>query len=61
MALVASLIAPWGGFLASAIKRAYEIKDFGSIIPGHGGLLDRIDSVLFVGAVVYGYATFVMG
>jgi phosphatidate cytidylyltransferase len=43
LALFASLVAPFGGFLASAIKRAYGIKDFDSIIPGHGGVMDRMD------------------
>mmetsp|Transcript_5614 Transcript_5614/g.16057 ORF Transcript_5614/g.16057 Transcript_5614/m.16057 type:complete len:453 (-) Transcript_5614:369-1727(-) len=39
----ASFVAPFGGFLASAIKRAYGIKDFNSFIPGHGGMMDRFD------------------
>ena len=39
----ASVVAPFGGFLASAIKRAYGIKDFDSFIPGHGGVTDRLD------------------
>jgi phosphatidate cytidylyltransferase len=39
----ASVVAPFGGFLASAIKRAYRIKDFDSLIPGHGGVTDRLD------------------
>lgn len=39
----ASVVAPFGGFLASAIKRAYGIKDFDSLIPGHGGITDRLD------------------
>ncbi|OEU18287.1 phosphatidate cytidylyltransferase, partial [Fragilariopsis cylindrus CCMP1102] len=39
----ASVVGPFGGFLASAIKRAYGIKDFDSIIPGHGGITDRLD------------------
>ena len=43
LALFASLVAPFGGFLASAIKRAYGIKDFDSVIPGHGGVMDRMD------------------
>ena len=43
LAMFASLVAPFGGFLASAIKRAYGIKDFDSIIPGHGGVMDRMD------------------
>jgi phosphatidate cytidylyltransferase len=43
LGLFASLVAPFGGFLASAIKRAYGIKDFDSLIPGHGGVMDRMD------------------
>ncbi|CAB9507749.1 Phosphatidate cytidylyltransferase 2 [Seminavis robusta] len=43
LALFSSLVAPFGGFLASAIKRAYRLKDFDSIIPGHGGVMDRMD------------------
>lgn len=43
LALFAALVAPFGGFFASAIKRAYGKKDFNSIIPGHGGLMDRFD------------------
>ncbi len=39
----ASVVAPFGGFLASAIKRAYGVKDFDSLIPGHGGVTDRLD------------------
>jgi len=43
LSLFASFVAPFGGFLASAIKRAYHIKDFDSLIPGHGGIMDRMD------------------
>ena len=43
LAMFASLVAPFGGFLASAIKRAYHLKDFDSLIPGHGGVMDRMD------------------
>lgn len=43
LGLFASLVAPFGGFLASAFKRAYGLKDFASIIPGHGGVMDRMD------------------
>jgi phosphatidate cytidylyltransferase len=49
LAMFASFVAPFGGFLASAIKRAYGIKDFDSIIPGHGGLMDRFDCQLLMG------------
>jgi len=49
-ALFASLIAPFHGFFASAVKRAFDVKDFGSSIPGHGGILDRMDcQVMMVG------------
>ncbi|KAK8807342.1 hypothetical protein WA158_004101 [Blastocystis sp. Blastoise] len=56
----ASLVSPFGGLFASAIKRAYGKKDFNNIIPGHGGLMDRLDCqlimIMFTG--VY-YNTFV--
>jgi phosphatidate cytidylyltransferase len=39
----ASLVAPFGGFFASGFKRAFNIKDFGDSIPGHGGMTDRMD------------------
>jgi phosphatidate cytidylyltransferase len=41
--LFASFVAPFGGFFASAIKRAYNKKDFETFFPGHGGLMDRMD------------------
>ncbi|KAG2214020.1 hypothetical protein INT47_001291, partial [Mucor saturninus] len=41
--IFASIVAPFGGFFSSAVKRAGKIKDFGQWIPGHGGLLDRVD------------------
>lgn len=44
----ASFVAPFAGFLASAIKRAFKKKDFGSVIPGHGGLTDRMDCQLLM-------------
>eukprot|EP01079_Euglenida_sp_SAG-EU17-18_P001036 gene1036-405_t len=39
----ASIIAPFGGFFASGLKRAFKMKDFGVLIPGHGGVTDRFD------------------
>lgn len=46
--MIASMFAQIGDLVASRLKRTYNIKDFGNILPGHGGLLDRFDSVLFV-------------
>lgn len=46
--LFASIVAPFGGFMASAIKRAYDIKDFDSFFPGHGGMMDRMDCQLLM-------------
>lgn len=43
LAIFASAIAPFGGFFASGMKRAFKIKDFDSLIPGHGGMMDRMD------------------
>ncbi|XP_066138348.1 phosphatidate cytidylyltransferase, photoreceptor-specific-like [Euwallacea fornicatus] len=43
LTLFASLIAPFGGFCASGFKRAFNTKDFGDLIPGHGGMMDRFD------------------
>lgn len=46
--MLASMFAQIGDLVASRLKRTYNIKDFGTILPGHGGLLDRFDSALFV-------------
>ena len=50
---VGSVLAQLGDLAASAIKRYNNLKDYGKIFPGHGGFLDRFDSVLFTGPVVY--------
>lgn len=47
------LISMVGDLAASAVKRNYGIKDYGKLIPGHGGILDRFDSVLFTAPVIY--------
>lgn len=47
------IISQIGDLAASAIKRNHEIKDYGKLIPGHGGILDRFDSVIFTAPVIY--------
>jgi phosphatidate cytidylyltransferase len=49
------IVGQIGDLAESALKREVGIKDFGSIVPGHGGILDRIDSLLFTGPVVFWY------
>ncbi len=48
-----ALISMVGDLSASAIKRNFEIKDYGKLIPGHGGILDRFDSVIFTAPIIY--------
>mmetsp|Transcript_33822 Transcript_33822/g.69135 ORF Transcript_33822/g.69135 Transcript_33822/m.69135 type:complete len:389 (+) Transcript_33822:43-1209(+) len=55
VAVFASTVGPFGGFLASAIKRAYDIKDFAAFLPGHGGLMDRNDCQMLTALFVVVY------
>ena len=58
--LVAGMISQIGDLAASGIKRDHQIKDYGNLIPGHGGIMDRYDSVIFVTPMVYLLAVFFM-
>lgn len=51
--VITSIVGMCGDLTASLIKRNYGIKDFGNLIPGHGGIMDRFDSILFVSAAFY--------
>lgn len=53
ISLIIPVIGTLGDLTASAIKRSYGIKDFGNLIPGHGGIMDRMDSISFVAPFVY--------
>jgi phosphatidate cytidylyltransferase len=55
LATFASLIAPFGGFFASGLKRTFQVKDFGDTIPGHGGITDRMDCQFLMGFFSYMY------
>lgn len=57
--MVASVAGVIGDLTMSVIKRQYDVKDFGNIMPGHGGILDRFDSVLFVAPFIYVFYSFV--
>lgn len=53
MGFVAAVVGQVGDLVASSLKREYQIKDFGKIFPGHGGVLDRLDSHLFASLAMY--------
>ncbi|MGI6093976.1 MAG: phosphatidate cytidylyltransferase [Lachnospiraceae bacterium] len=50
---VGALISMVGDLAASAVKRSQDVKDYGHLIPGHGGILDRFDSVIFISPFIY--------
>uniref|UniRef100_A0A8W7Q403 Phosphatidate cytidylyltransferase n=1 Tax=Anopheles coluzzii TaxID=1518534 RepID=A0A8W7Q403_ANOCL len=55
MSIFSSVIGPFGGFFASGFKRAFKIKDFGDMIPGHGGIMDRFDCQFLMATFVNVY------
>ncbi len=60
VAILLSIISQIGDLIASYIKREYNKKDFGNILVGHGGILDRIDSLIFTAPFAYLIITFLM-
>ena len=58
VALIITVAGFCGGAVMSAVKRDFGVKDFGASIPGHGGMLDRVDSLLFGAPTMYYYYYF---
>lgn len=50
---VLSIIGQFGDFAASVVKRSFDVKDFSELFPGHGGMIDRIDSIMFIAPFAY--------
>lgn len=60
-ALMIWIVSPVGDLIESLLKRSSGVKDSGSVIPGHGGVLDRLDALVFTGPAAYVFAKYVIG
>ena len=61
LGIIISVVGQAGDLMLSSIKRDLGIKDFGTLIPGHGGLLDRFDSLILVSPAAFLYLNYVAG
>jgi phosphatidate cytidylyltransferase len=61
LGLVIGIVGQWGDLFESAVKRDFRVKDSGKLLPGHGGILDRFDAILFAAFVAYWAAVLLLG
>ncbi len=57
---IGAILSQFGDLAASSIKRSVDVKDFGHLFPGHGGILDRFDSILLISPLIYCVATMIL-
>ena len=59
LSMIIAIFAPLGDLVESLLKRSFGVKDSGKVFPGHGGVLDRFDSVLFAIPITYYFILYI--